>query len=319
MKFEMSEENSKRVLSGTKWITNVGQNYLTSLNNSTKPTSSGKKLINAFLLVPIIVPTAITALSLSLTMLFLNAVNVQKDDSKLSKVIKFIVSSLIYIAATVVLIPCIILNLVISLIPFLIFRAINKDMFSQKNIENNQGQPVNKVEVNNGEEYNKRVEEEANKLGQQNDVEQDQSDTDLCQPLMRSGQLHNQPTVKVISREVGNTRFVDQTVIAKDINNDGIRDGEVMMRTVGNDRNFTVCSVVTGDATNQQESFATAMKLSCNIVENGIDIQFGCSMRTGDDKGQAIEHLRQSESARTLLSGDSGILSIEQPGSSQRK
>lgn len=42
MKFEMSEENSKRVLSGTKWITNVGQNYLASLNNSTKPTSSGK-------------------------------------------------------------------------------------------------------------------------------------------------------------------------------------------------------------------------------------------------------------------------------------
>lgn len=52
MKFEMSEENSKRVLSGTKWIANVGQSYLASLNNTT---SSGKKLINAFLLVPIIV------------------------------------------------------------------------------------------------------------------------------------------------------------------------------------------------------------------------------------------------------------------------
>ncbi|WP_265032698.1 hypothetical protein [Wolbachia endosymbiont (group A) of Sicus ferrugineus] len=93
----------------------------------------------------------------------------------------------------------------------------------------------------------------------------------------------------------------------------------MMMRTVGNDRNFTVCSVVTGDATNRQESFATAMKLSCNIVENGIDMQFGCSMRTGDDKGQAIERLRQSESVRTLLSSDGGILSIEQLGSSQRK
>jgi len=157
MKFEMSEENSKRVLSGTKWITNVGQNYLASLNNSTKPTSSGKKLINAFLLVPIIVPTAITVVSFGFTMLFLNAVSAQKDDSKLSKVIKFIVRSLIYIAAAVILIPRIILNLVISLIPFLIFRAINKDMFSQKNIENNQGQTVNKVEANNGEEYNKRV------------------------------------------------------------------------------------------------------------------------------------------------------------------
>ncbi|WP_265032700.1 hypothetical protein [Wolbachia endosymbiont (group A) of Sicus ferrugineus] len=179
MKLEMSEENSKRVLSGIKWIANVGQNYLASLNNSTKPTSSGKKLINAFLLVPIIIPTAITASLIGLTYLFLNAVNAQRDDSKLSKVIKFIVRSLIYIAAAVVLIPCIILNLVISLIPFLIFRAINKDMFSQKNIENDGGQTVNKVEANNGEEYNKRVEEEANKLGQQDDTEQDQLNTDL--------------------------------------------------------------------------------------------------------------------------------------------
>jgi hypothetical protein len=192
-------------------------------------------------------------------------------------------------------------------------------MFSQKNIEDNQGQPVNKVEVNNGEEYNKRVEEEANKLGQQNDVEQDQSDTDLCQPLMRSGQLHNQPTVEVISREVGNTRFVDQTVIAKRINNDSIRDGKMMIRTVGNDRNFTVCSVVTGNATNKQEGFATAMGFLCNIVEDGIDLQFGYSVRTGADKSQAIEHLKQSESAQTLLSGDSGILSIEQLDKSQQK
>ncbi|WP_341811594.1 hypothetical protein [Wolbachia endosymbiont (group A) of Oxytorus armatus] len=330
MKFEMSEENSKRVLSGTKWITNVGQNYLASLNNSTKPTSSGKKLINAFLLVPIIVPTAITALSLSLTMLFLNAVNVQKDDSKLSKVIKFIVSSLIYIAATVVLIPCIVLNLIISLIPGLIFYYINKDMFSQKDIENSQGQPVNK-----SEEYNKRVEEEASMLGtdqHQNNEEHEQNELGSNsqsnseqhhsahnQALVSNGQLHNQPTVEVISREVGNTRFVDQTVIVKNINNDGIRDGGMMMRTVGNDRNFTACGVVTGNATNKQEGFATAMGFSCNIVENGIDSQLGCSMRTGTDKKQAIKHLKQSESARTLLSGDSGILSIEQLGSSQRK
>ncbi len=335
MKFEMSEENSKRVLSGTKWITNVDQNYLTSLNNSTKPTSSGKKLINAFLLVPIIVPTAITALSLSLTMLFLNAVNVQKDDSKLSKVIKFIVSSLIYIAATVVLIPCIVLNLIISLIPGLIFYYINKDMFSQKDIENSQGQPVNKVEISNDKEYNERVEKEASISGtdqHQNNEEHEQNElrsnsqsnseqhhSAYNQALVSNGQLHNQPTVEVISREVGNTRFVDQTVIAKDINNDGIRDGGMMMRTVGNDRNFTACGVVTGNATNKQEGFATAMGFSCNIVENGKDFQLGCSMRTGTDKKQAIKHLKQSESARTLLSGDSGILSIEQFGSSQRK
>lgn len=335
MKFEMSEENSKRVLSGTKWITNVVQNYLTSLNNSTKPTSSGKKLINAFLLVPIIIPTAIAISLIGLTYLFSNAVNAQKDDSKLSKVIKFIVRSLIYIAAAVVLIPCIVLNLIISLIPGLIFYYINKDMFGQKNIENNQGQPVNKVEISNDEEYNKRVEEEASMLGtdqHQNNEEHEQNElgsnsqsnseqhhSAYNQALVSNGQLHNQPTVEVISRKVVNTRFVDQTVIVKDINNDGIQDGEMMVRTVGNDRNFTACGVVTGNVTNKQKGFATAMGFSCNIVENGIDFQLGCSVRTGANKQEAKQALVQSESVRTLLSGNGGMLSIGQPGSSQRK
>ncbi|MDX5526689.1 MAG: hypothetical protein O7167_02240 [Wolbachia endosymbiont of Andrena nigroaenea] len=317
MKFEMLEENSKRVLSGTKWITNVGQNYLASLNNSTKSTSSGKKLINAFLLVPIIVPTAITALSLSLTMLFLNAVSAQKDDSKLSKVIKFIVKSLICIAAAVVLILCIVLNLIISLIPFLIFRAINKDMFGQKNIENDGGQTVNKVEANNGEEYNKRVEEEANKLGQQDDTEQDQLNTDLRQSLTRSGQLHNQANIEGISRVV---EGVDETVIAKHINNEGIQDGKAVIQALGNDRSVSMKGIMIGDLRSQQKGFATGFSFQCNILpENGVDFQFGMSMRTGDTKQEAKQALMQSELARTLLFGDSGILSIEQLSSSQQK
>ncbi len=295
MKFEMLEENSKRVLSGTKWITNVGQNYLASLNNSTKPTSSGKKLINAFLLVPIIVPTAITALSLSLTMLFLNAVSAQKDDSKLSKVIKFIVKSLICIAAAVVLILCIVLNLIISLIPFLIFRAINKDMFGQKNIENDGGQTVNKVEANNGEEYNKRVEEEANKLGQQDDTEQDQLNTDLRQSLTRSGQLHNQANIEGISRVV---EGVDETVIAKHINNEGIQDGKAVIQALGNDRSVSMKGIMIGDLRSQQKGFATGFSFQCNILpENGVDFQFGMSMRTGDTKQEAKQALMQSELA----------------------
>ncbi|MFP3020623.1 MAG: hypothetical protein ACEY3F_04745 [Wolbachia sp.] len=314
MKLEMSKENSERVLSGTKWIANVGQDYLASLNNTT---SSGKKLINAFLLVPIIVPTAITALSFGFTMLFLNAVSAQKDDSKLSKVIKFIVRSLIYIAAAVILIPCIILNLVISLIPGLIWYYINKDMFGQKNInvENNQGQPVNKVEISNDEEYNERVEEEVNKLGQQDDMEQDQLNTDLRQSLTRSGQLYNQPNIEVISQEVGNMRSVNQTVIAKNITSNHIRDGKAVIRTLGNDRSVSMKGIMTGDLRGQQKSFATGFSFQCNILpENGVDFRFGMNVRTGDTQQEATQTLMQSESARTLLSGDSGILSIEQPG-----
>lgn len=277
-------------------------------------------LINAFLLVPIIIPTAITASLIGLTYLFLNAVNAQKDDSKLSKVIKFIVRSLIYIAAAVVLIPCIVLNLIISLIPGLIFYYINKDMFSQKDIENSQGQPVNKVEISNDEEYNKRVEEEVNKLGQQDDMEQDQLNTDLRQSLTRSGQLYNQPNIEVISQEVGNTRSVNQTVIAKNITDDHIRDGKAMIQTLGNDRSVSMKGIVIGDLRSQQKGFATGFSFQCNILpENGVDFQFGMSTRTGDTQQEAKQALMQSESARTLLSGDSGILSIEQLGSSQRK
>jgi len=305
MKLEMSEENSKRVLSGVKWIINASQNY--------KPTSSGKKLINAFLLLPIVVPTAITGSLIACTYFFLSAVSAQKDDSKLSKVVKGLAGILIYIVAAVVLIPCVILNLVISLIPFLIFWAINKDIFNQKdtNIEDNKDQTVNKVKVANDEEYSKLIEGEVNKLGQQDNTEQDQPTTNSCQPLT-SNPPHNRPTVKVISRVVDNTQVVDQTTIVKDINNDDIRDGKAVVRIVGNDRHFAVGSIASGYDTNQQKGFAFAARLSCNVVEDGIDIGFNLSARKGDDIQKAERALMQNESVQTMLSpGNGGMLSIE--------
>lgn len=266
-------------------------------------------------------------------MLFLNAVSAQKDDSKLSKVIKFIVRSLIYIAATVVLIPCIVLNLIISLIPGLTFYYINKDMFSQKDIENSQGQPVNKVEISNDKEYNERVEKEASILGtdqHQNNEEHEQNElrsnsqsnseqhhSAHNQALVSNGQLHNQPTVEVISRVV---EGVDETVIAKRINNDDIQDGKAVIRTLGNDRSVSMKGIMIGDLRGQQKGFATGFSFQCNILpENGVDFQFGMSMHTRDTQQEATQALMQSESARTLLSGDSGVLSIEQSGSSQQK
>ncbi|MCA4775172.1 hypothetical protein IHO40_03570 [Wolbachia endosymbiont of Mansonella ozzardi] len=73
-----------------------------------------------------------------------------------------------------VIILCIVLNLVTPLIPFIIFLAINKDVFNQKNtnIEDNQDQTVNKVKVDNDEEYSKLIEGEVNKLGKQDNTEQ---------------------------------------------------------------------------------------------------------------------------------------------------
>ncbi|MDM8335635.1 hypothetical protein QUS22_04510 [Wolbachia pipientis] len=196
MRVNLSKKNSERVLYGTKWIANAGKNYLASLNNSTQPTSSWKKLINAILLFPITVPTAVTVASIVYTYFFLNAVSAQKNDSTLSKIIKFIAKILIYIVAAVILIPWIISNLMTSLILGLIFYSINKDFFNQKNTSI-EDQAVNEVQIENEQEYNKCIKEEVGKLGQQYDTDQGQSD------------------IEVISRVMKDEQVIDWTVIAR--------------------------------------------------------------------------------------------------------
>jgi leucyl-tRNA synthetase len=184
MKVNLSKKNSERVLSSTKWIANAGQNYLASLSSSTKSTSTWKKLINALLLVPIIIPTAATIASIVCIYLFLNAVSAHKNDSKLSKILKFIARIFIYVVAAIILIPCIISNLMTSLIPALIFYYINRDFFNQKDTSIE----VNEVKVKSEEEYKKRIKEEANKLEQQDDTDQGQPDIEVISRVMKDKQ-----------------------------------------------------------------------------------------------------------------------------------
>ncbi len=107
----MSKENSERLLYGFEYLNKVGQNYFASQNNSNNSsTSSGKKFINALLLTPVIVPTAITLSLMGCTYLCLNAVKAQDDDSTLSKVAKSAVRYLIYLVAFVFLSTCIVLE-----------------------------------------------------------------------------------------------------------------------------------------------------------------------------------------------------------------
>ncbi|WP_264732388.1 hypothetical protein [Wolbachia endosymbiont (group A) of Sphaerophoria taeniata] len=289
IKVNLSKENSERVLSGAKWIANLVQGYFASLNNnSIKPTSSGKKLIDAFLLVPIIVPTAITVAWGVCTYFLLDAVSIQKNNSLLSKIAKFTAKIFIYIAAAMILIPCIISNVVISLIPALIFYCINRDFLHQKNtsIENQAADTMN------DEEYKKRIEEEVGELEQQNIAE---------------------PTTEVISRTV---EGIDRTIIVGIVNDD-IKDGKGVIRTVEDDLNVAIKGII---AAGETEGYAVGFGLQCSLTEEGgVDLQCGLSTRIGSNKKQAIERLGESESARTLLSGDSGILSIEQLSSSQQK
>ncbi|MFP3029808.1 MAG: hypothetical protein ACEY3M_01060, partial [Wolbachia sp.] len=117
----------------------------------------------------------------------------------------------------------------------------------------------------------------------------------------------------IISRTV---EGIDRTIIVGIVNDD-IKDGKGVIRTVEDDHNVAIKGII---AAGETEGYAVGFGLQCSLIEEGgVDLQCGLSTRIGSNKKQAIERLRQSESVRTLLSGDSGILSIEQPGSSQRK
>ncbi|WP_339046531.1 hypothetical protein [Candidatus Mesenet endosymbiont of Agriotes lineatus] len=155
MHINTSEENSKKLLSLTKQLAGFGQNYLTYMNSN--ESSAAKKIVSAFLLVPVIIPTGLTISLYACTYFFINAVSSKPDDSKLSKLIKGLLKLPIYIIAAAILIPCIILNLAISLIPLLIVLAINK------NITNDKKNSV-PIEAENDSGYNKLIEEESAKL-----------------------------------------------------------------------------------------------------------------------------------------------------------
>ncbi|WP_339047251.1 hypothetical protein [Candidatus Mesenet endosymbiont of Phosphuga atrata] len=297
----MSKENSKRLLSLTKYLTDHGKNYLTHSDKS----SAAKKLVSAFLLVPVIIPTGLTISLCACAYFFTNAVSSKPDDSKLSKLIKGLLKLPIYVIAAAILIPCIILNLAISLVPLLIVLAINK------NITNDKKNGAT-IEAESDDGYNKLIEEEVAKLNddEHNPLAEEQEDN---QALI-SNHGHSQ-TVRVISQNTGSEENVDQTTVINGINNRDVKDGRAIVRVVGNDSNVTMKGIITADMHGHSEATASAFTFGCQVVEDGIDLQFGYKGRIGVTQVEATEKLMQDGSVRTMLSGNGGILAIEQPHS----
>ncbi|GHM57991.1 MAG: hypothetical protein sL5_01980 [Candidatus Mesenet longicola] len=240
-----------------------------------------------------------------LHLFFTNAVSSKPDDSKLSKLIKSLLKLPICIIAAAILIPCIILNLVISLVPLLIVLAINK------NIANDKKNSV-LIEVKSDGEYNKLIEEKVTKLNddEHNPLAEEQEDN---QALING---HSQ-TVRVISQNTGSEENVDQSTVIDGINNRDVKDGKAIVRVVGNDSNVTMKGIITADMHGHSESTASGFFFGCQIVPYGLDFQFGCKTRTGGTKVEAIEELMQDGSARTMLSGDGGILEVEECNSNR--
>lgn len=306
MIIEMSEENSERLLRGFKYLNKVVQNYFASQNNrNNNSTSAGKKFINALLLTPVIVPTAITLSLIGCTYLCLNAVKAQDDDSTLSKVTKSTVRYLIYLAAFVVLSTCIVLNLAISLIPFLTFRAINKGIFNKASnapdVINTtdapgQAQPTNTILTDS--EYKKHINDALNKLNSSTEPREsiNNENEELNQILISP----TQPTVQVISLNTGNPDQVDETIIVNGINDHDIRNGKVVAQLQEDETK--VRAVFIGTADNRQESLATIFQLGCGTVENDVDITFRASLRTGVAQPEAMNQLLQSKVVQEILS-----------------
>lgn len=301
MIIEMSKENSERLLHGSKYLNKVGQNYFASQNNSNNnSTSSGKKLINALLLTPVIVPTAITLSLIGCTYLCLNAVKAQDDDSTLSQVTKATVRYLIYMATFVVLSTCIVLNLAISLVPFLIFRAINKDIFNKKSDAPDttdapgQAQPT-KHTVCTDSEYKKRINGKLSKLSSSTELINNEN-KELNQTLVST----TQPTVQVISLNTGYPGQVKETTIVNGINDGHMQNDQVLIISETNKKEVRLTCVTASD--NDMNSSAAACNVHCKIVDDGVDFSVSASVRTGETQKRAMKELLQSKVARRILS-----------------
>ncbi|MCA7010656.1 hypothetical protein [Wolbachia endosymbiont of Tribolium confusum] len=218
----------------------------------------------------------------------MNAVSIQKNDFILSKIAKFTAKIFIYIAAAIILIPLIISNIATSLVPALILYCINKCFPYQGNINIEQ----QTIEVSD-EEYKKRIEEKVDELEQQNVTE---SRTEIISRAVKGG--------------------TDRTIIAGIVNDD-IEDGKGVVRTIKDNHNVAIKGIISSGKT---EGYATGFGLQCSLIEEGVtDLQCGFSTRIGSSRKRAVDNLKQSDSVRTLLFGDNGILSVEQLGSSQQK
>lgn len=319
MIIEMSKENSERLLHGFKYLNKVGQNYFASQNNSNNnSTSSGKKFINALLLTPVIVPTAITLSLMGCTYLCLNAVKAQDDDSTLSKVAKSAVRYLIYLVAFVVLSTCIVLNLAISLIPFLIFRAINNDIFNKKSNAPDitdapgQAQPTNTVFTDS--EYKEHVNDAFNKLS---------SNTEPKEPINNENEDLNQtlisptdPTVQVISLNTDTPDQV-QTTVVSGISNEHIQNGKAVIISKTNEKEVRLTCITASDhvTDNAMKGVAAVCGFNCKIVNNGegVDFSFSASVRTGATQEEARGKLLYSKVAQGLLNDcEVGVQAITQ-------
>ncbi|MBD0392142.1 hypothetical protein IC220_06940 [Wolbachia endosymbiont of Pentalonia nigronervosa] len=197
----------------------------------------------------------------------------------------------------------------ISLIPFLIFRAINNDIFNKKSNApdttdaSGQAQPTNTVFTES--EYKEHVNDAFNKLSSNTEPKEpiNNENEDLNQTLIS----RTQPNVQVISR-TGNPGQTEETTIVSRINNERIRDGKAVIRSRINEEEAHFTFVIAADHVipdnNAMKSSAAACGMRCEIVDNGtgVDLSFGASVRTGATQGQAMNKLLRSEVAQGILS-----------------
>ncbi|WP_339046529.1 hypothetical protein [Candidatus Mesenet endosymbiont of Agriotes lineatus] len=110
---------------------------------------------------------------------------------------------------------------------------------------------------------------------------------------------------------------MDQTTVISGINDQNVKDGKAMVRVIGNDKSVTMKGIITGNMHSRAEATASAFTFECQVVEGGIDLQFGYKGRTGVTQVEATGKLMQDESVKTMLSGNAGILSVKQCNSNR--
>ena len=288
MKIKLPKMIGKSVLHTNTFLINQGQKYLITLEN--KKSSSIKKMISSVLLIPIIVPTTVTLLTLGFTILFIKSVSNQENDSVLSKITKGIIRFFIYILAIPILIPCIIINLAVSLIPGLIFLAINKNSVDKENvnIEENSQHRKEDLQIKEFRKSNEEYNAQFNDFGNY-DQDKSQSDTQTT------------PDIQVISNILEGNNNKEKSIIIKNINNGDIENGECTIHKTTTNNSISCKGILAYKDLKEGFGFASAINFECTSTQDGLDLQFSLAARTGETKKEAVQAVKKSQVVKSML------------------
>jgi hypothetical protein len=275
--------------------------------SSNSSMSTRKKLVLAFLLPPIVIPASITvALGICFCALW-QAVSIHDNDSRLSRIVKQTLRGLVAITGLIIMVPCVVLNLVISVIPCILCIILIRSNPTEVPLEQNNKTEVS-LEQNNKklqlpdykefEEFEEFLLEESEKLK-------------LCR---NNRNTDNNETILETVTTLPNKPVRGLACVIKSACNQGTHgsyDALLQCKIDENNRSIGMGGLVCIDNSSESTVIAAGLQVKVNEAQQSISIRAQCDASIKNNRPEAcsvVQSLMNNTTMQNLAVQDSSQL-----------